>query len=513
MARLGSNLPPLTTAAADADRVQRLLDRCPLGGLIVFRGVHASLPETLDALQAQSRIPLLVASDVERGVGQQVDGATVFPHAQAVGATDTPTEAAAQLARSTAQEARACGIHGAFAPVADVNTCVENPIIGIRAFGERTDRVAECVRAYVQAARAAGLFTTAKHFPGHGRTHADSHDTTPVVTADRAALDRVDLPPFQAAIDAGVDAIMTAHVAVPALDPEGRPATGAPPILQTLLREEMGFEGIVLTDSLLMEGGRVANTPGAQAAALLRAGVDVLLDPDDPEAVVDGLVAAVESGALSEARLDDAWQRVWRLKTDLHRRHGADAFRPTGAAVGTIDHAEAAASVAREAVRVQASTPSAWPLPPERVDDGHALHVIACTPRPSGEALDPLVDALTAAYPAVHVDVLTSETPSAQYEAAEGAAREARHLVVVAAVEPAAWHAFGLHDDQRAWMQRLVAGREAVVVALGSPHVLRDLPEASARVWAYSTVPASQRALVAHLTGAAGSPRAPLAGS
>ena len=258
----------------------------------------------------------------------------------------------------------------------------------------------------------------------------------------------------------------------------------------------------MVTDSLLMDGARVEDTPGAQAAALLRAGVDVLLDPDDPEAVVDGLVAAVEAGTLSEARLDDAWQRVWRLKERLVASGGRTAFRSSRAAIGTDEHREVAASMAWEAVRVAASTPPPWPLPPERVDDGRALHVVALTPRASGEALDPLGEAVEAVYPAARLDVLTSETGPAQYTAVERAAHTAAHLVVVACVEPAAWHAFGLPDAQQACMQRLVDARDAVVVALGSPHVLRLAPDASTQVCTYSTVPDAQRALVAHMTGA-----------
>jgi beta-glucosidase-like glycosyl hydrolase len=513
MARIGSNLPPATSVGADANRVRRLLERCPLGGLILFRGAHPAAAEVLADLQRVSRFPLLVGADIERGVGQQVRGGTVFPHAQALGATDRPEEAAALLARATAREARACGIHWAFAPVADVNTCAENPIIGIRAFGEDAPRVSGCVRAYVRAARDEGLLTTAKHFPGHGRTAVDSHETTPVVDADHDALDRIDLPPFQAAIDAGVDAVMTAHVAYPALDPEARPATGSPPILRDRLRREMGFDGVVVSDSLLMEGGPGRERPpGEQAAALLNAGVDLLLDPDDPEAVVDGLVAAVANGSLAASRLNAAWQRVWRLKVRLREQWGDAAFAPVPGDLEADAHRSAADALARQAVRVHATPDAAWPLPPSRVERGGTLHVVALTPRADTDALGPYAEALRATYPAVRYDALSAERASAQYDAVRAAALDAEHLVLVGAVEPAAWHAFGLRREQQAWMRRLAASRAVVVAALGSPHMLQaapDAPDASVHLCTYSTVPASQRALVACMAGRDAPPRVP----
>ena len=502
MPRLGSNLPPTTAAETDADRVGRLLERCPIGGLILFRGAHPATSRGLADLQRISRFPLLVGADIERGVGQQVHGGTVFPHAQALGATNRPEAAAVRLARVTAREARACGIHWAFAPVADVNTCAENPIIGIRAFGEDPALASRCVKAYVDAARDEGLLTTAKHFPGHGRTAVDSHETTPVVDAPTDALERVDLPPFQTAIDAGVDAIMTAHVAYPALDPEARPATGSSPILRDRLRDEMGFGGVVVSDSLLMEGGPgQGHPPGKQAAGLLNAGVDLLLDPDDPEAVVDGLVAAVEDGVLSESRLDAAWQRVWHLKMRIREQWGNAAFAPAPGDMDTARHRSVADALARRAVRERVSAEALWPLSPSRVGEGHTLQGVVLTPRADARALAPLAEALRSTYPAIRYDTLTAESSSAQYDAVRAAALDAEHLVLIGAVEPAAWHTFGLHREQQAWMRRLTASRDAVVAALGSPHVLDAVPHAHVRLCTYSTVPASQRALVACMAG------------
>ncbi|NBB74527.1 MAG: beta-glucosidase, partial [Bacteroidetes bacterium] len=315
--RLGSNMTPPVTVSDDAARVADLLDRYPFGGLLLFNGHYPATADRLAVLQAQSAYPLLVASDVERGVGQQVEGTTVFPHAMAFGALGDEAEPAIDaLARITAREALACGIHQLLTPVADVNLHPRNPIISIRAFGTEPDAVARHVHTYVTACRDEGLITTAKHFPGHGRTADDTHETLPAVDADVDTLQATDLMPFRAAIAAGADTVMTTHAAFPALDPEGRPATLSPPILRGVLRDQMGFDGPIVTDSLLMAAVRATHDdPGDQAVALLEAGVDCVLDPSDPVAVVEGLVRAVESGQLAASRIHRAFDRIWRLKT------------------------------------------------------------------------------------------------------------------------------------------------------------------------------------------------------
>lgn len=505
MVRAGSNLPPPTPVSDDVDRVEALLERCPVGGLLLFRGRWPAVTDALDRLQAASRFPLLVASDVERGVGQQVEGGTLFPHARALGAGPAPADAAARLARITACEARRSGIHWSLAPVADVNTAAANPIVGTRAFGDRVERVVPAVRAYVEAAREAGLLTAAKHFPGHGRTQDDSHDTLPVVRAARQALEAVDLPPFRAAVEAGTDAVMTAHVAVPALDDREHPATASRPILNDLLRGEMGFEGVVVTDSLLMEGARAKErSPGEQAAALLEAGVDVLLDPEDPEAVVDGLVEAVQAGALDEARLDEACGRVWSLKERVHDRWGQTAFAPGRAeegAMGEEAHRRAARALAREGITVLDATPDAWPMPPH--EHGGELLVVAVTPQ--GHALKAFRGALEERYAHVRFVRLDGDADEGAFADARRAAADARRVVAACVVEPAAWTVFALPEAHQALVCDL-AGPRTALLAMGSPHVLDALPPSGARACTYSSVPASQEAAAAALAGAPRSP-------
>ena len=495
--RLGSNLPPPVTVAEDAARVAALLERCPLGGFALFNGSLPETPETLAALQAKSRFPFLVATDMERGVGQQVRGATVFPHAMAFAALGDDAEAAVEAsARIAAREALACGLHITFAPVADVNRDPRNPIIATRAFGTDPERAARLVRAYVRGARAEGLLTTAKHFPGHGNTHADSHAELPVVPGDRAEWERTDAVPFRAAIEAGVDLMMTAHVVYPALDASGAPATASRPILHDLLRDELGFGGVVITDSLLMAAVRAApEAVGAQAAALVRAGVDVLLDVPDPEAAVAGLVRAVEAGDLSEARLDEAFTRVWGLKETLMERFGPDVFtHPPPFAVGTAAHRAVADDVAERAVTIFKDTPEAWPDAP----DGAGMTVLLV--RPHTSHLDPpeapLGAMVRAAFPAAEYVEIGPDAGESELREASERVERARRVVLALVVKPAAWHAFGLTPAQHAFAEALTARRPVTLAALGSPLILDAFPHAPVHLCTYSDVAPSQRALV-----------------
>ncbi len=508
MARIGSNMPPPVTVAEDAARVEALLARCPLGGLVLFNGQMPETAQVLARLQAQSAYPLLVAADIERGVGQQVRGATVFPHAMAFAALDAEAEAAVEAAaRVTAREALACGLHLTFGPVADVNRDRRNPIIATRAFGTEPDGVARLVRAYIRGCHAEGLLATAKHFPGHGATSQDSHEALPTVADPRDVLDRTDLLPFRAAVEAGVDAVMTAHVAFPALDPTRQPATASPPILNDVLRADLGFGGPAITDSLLMGAIRAApGAEGAQAATLVQAGIDILLDVPDPEAAVEGLVQAVAAGRLAEARLDEACDRVWALKQHLIHRFGPAVFREPArffspGAVGNAENQAFAGDVARRAVSVRGET-GLLPLDPVRAA---AEGLVAVLIKPHRTRLDPpeepLGEALRAVYPGVWYQEVGPEAGEAVFRDVLARAATARHIVVAMIVKPAAWQAFGLLPAQQQFVEALAASRPVVLASLGSPYALDAFSQDGPQLCTYSDVAVSQRALVAALAG------------
>jgi beta-N-acetylhexosaminidase len=274
----------------------------------------------LNQLQEESKLPLLVAGDFERGVlPAHLFGTTVFPHAMAFGAAGSLAYAEA-FGRITAQESRALGVHWNLFPVADVNSNPANPIIGTRAFGANPKQVGDLVAAYIRGARANGMLTTAKHFPGHGNTATDSHVAVPVVNDDWDYLHAVDLPPFQKAIAAGVDAVMTAHVRVLALDPDpGRVATTSPAIVTGLLKKELGFSGIVVTDALDMTGlvGLYAKNPGRVAVDAFKAGSDVLTEPYNLDACYRAMLDAVRTGEIGQERLDASVLKILHAKASL----------------------------------------------------------------------------------------------------------------------------------------------------------------------------------------------------
>jgi beta-glucosidase-like glycosyl hydrolase len=291
---------------AEAGRIADALD-LGVGGFIVFGGTAESIRRLTSDLFRRAGRPLLIASDLERGAGQQVEGLTQFPPPLAL-ASLGDAAVVRWAGAVTAQEARAVGINWVFAPVADLDILPDNPIVQTRAFGDDPDRVASLVRTWIEGCQSAGALACAKHFPGHGRTAVDSHIALPVVTDSVERLRATDLLPFTIAVDSGVASIMTAHVAYPAFDPEGIPATLSGPILAEL-RGRMGYDGLVVSDALIMDGALVGRRESDAAVEAVRAGVDLLLYPNDPRRVRDALTQALASGALEPARLAEALRR------------------------------------------------------------------------------------------------------------------------------------------------------------------------------------------------------------
>lgn len=500
--RLGSNMPPPVTASEDLDRFERTMDAVPIGGLIVFNGRHPEITGALGRLQQRSDVPLLVSSDMERGVGQQIRGATVFPHAMAFGAArdDALLE---HSARVQAREALACGIHITHSPVADVNRDPRNPIIATRAFSTEPDEAARFVRAYIRGAKSEGILTTAKHFPGHGNTSRDSHEEMPIVLSSRDELRAFDLVPFAAAIEEGVDLIMTAHLLYPALD-TARPATLSRAILRDLLRDEMGFDGVVVTDSLLMGAIRRSHEDaGAQAAALVEAGVDILLDFPDPAAAVNGIVEAVDQGRLDPDAVNEAARRVLELKDKMIRRHGDRVFREPESVhpdveIGSEEHATLARNVARAAIRVDGEAAGRIPI-----DRRSRLLTVLIKPHHTrlDADVEPLEAAIRSRFPAGRYYQIGPDADEKVYEEVRRRSRSADEVLVALVVKPAAWHKFGLLDRQSELVADLVTHARPILISLGSPHILANYERAAVRLCSYSDVAVSQDAVAAILAG------------
>ena len=291
-----------------------------VGGFLFFGGPRAAAAELAAELHTRSSVPLLLAADAERGAGQQFDGCVALPPLGALGFLDDPA-GMRRAGQITARDLRRTGLNWALAPVCDLDVAPGNTIIGTRAAGGDPARVGALIAEWIDGCQSEGVMACAKHFPGHGRADADSHATLPSATIGVTALERDDLAPFRDALDAGVASVMTAHVAYPALDPSGAPATLSAPILSGLLRGAMGFDGLVVTDALDMRGVRAVGTEQEIAVRAIAAGCDLLLAPEDALALARALDDAAHRGDLDEERVRCALDR--RDRWALWARPGA----------------------------------------------------------------------------------------------------------------------------------------------------------------------------------------------
>ncbi len=325
----------LSSDSDEYDRLVRVIHESHAGGVIAFGGAEAvpdvllnpaygnvilgqplALASTLNRLQAISPVPLLTSADFEYGAGMRIGGATRFPRAMALGAAGD-AQLAFESGRITAIEGRAMGVHLNFAPVADVNNNARNPVINTRSFGEDPATVGTLVSAYVRGLQQGGMIATLKHFPGHGDTEVDSHLGLPIITHPRERLEQTELPPFLAGIAAGADAVMVAHIELPALDPEKGPATFSRPVTTGLLRRDLAFGGLIVTDSMKMSAITRMASPGQAAVKAVQAGADLVLDSPDPVAAFTAVRAAVETGQIDRGALDQTVRRILTVKARL----------------------------------------------------------------------------------------------------------------------------------------------------------------------------------------------------
>jgi beta-N-acetylhexosaminidase len=454
----------------------------------------------INTLQSHAKIPLLVAADFERGTSMRLEEGASFPHAMAVAATGRP-EDAYTMGKITALEARAAGVPWIFAPDADVNSNPGNPIINTRSFGEDPARVSDFAAAFVRGVQENGGLATAKHFPGHGDTSTDSHLDLPTVTSDRARLNQVELTPFRAAIAAGVSTIMTGHLAVPALDPDPDvPATMSPAISTDLLRRQMGFDGLVVTDALDMGGVTVRYPPGEVAVRSLLAGADVLLVPPMLDAAMEAVRDAVSAGRIPMSRIDQAVTRVLRAKAKLGLNKSK--LVDLDALARNFDRPEferAALDIADRGITLLR-------------DDQHILPLDAAKPV---RALLVAVSGDNDAYPAGNledeirwrVDTLESVRMDTRFVRAETARLPSpdSYDVAIAAIFVRVADrkgSVGLPEDEAAIVDRLLAGGKPVIIAcFGSPYLFDRFPAAKTWVAAFSTVDVAQRAMGRALFG------------
>ncbi len=471
-------------------------------GHLVQRADPATVAGIVNRMQKYARIPLIVSGDLERGASMRFNDTTIFPHAMAFSAA-RDAAAVRYEGEVTAREARAIGLQWVFYPVADVNNNPDNPIINIRSFGENPADVSQYVTAFIQGANRnpkQRVLTTAKHFPGHGDTSVDSHLNLATIAGDKKRLSDVELVPFRAAIAAGVDSVMTAHIAVPALDAPEMPATLSRTIITDLLRDELNFRGVVVTDALEM-GGIVKGFGGGEAAVrALEAGADVLLMPSDALEAIDTVAAAVKNGRISRERIAQSVARLLAAKArvGLGTRKLVN-LKAIPKLVNTPETNARSQQIAERAVTLVKNDSQLVPLR----DPAAACFVILKEGNASvqGQAF---VQELQRRAPAAKFMTLDSHMEDTELNSYEQQLQSCGTLVVSAFASVAAYRGnVALGGGFPALVDRLIATRKPVIfAALGNPYLLRNFPGVSAYLTTFSTVPPSEVAAVRALTGA-----------
>jgi beta-glucosidase-like glycosyl hydrolase len=525
---VGVNATFLNQESEAFRELRRQVERNHIGGIILFRGSVYESTHLVNRMQQLARRPLLISADLEAGSGMRFEDTINFPWNMAVGATGNP-EYARRQGEVTAREARAMGVQQIFAPVVDVNNNAANPVINVRSYGEDPHSVARMAAAFTEGAQAGGVIATAKHFPGHGDTAVDSHRGLPVIDVGRARLDAVELVPFRATINAGVGSVMIAHIGLPQIDPTTvsplprtepkrpgyadsevlvenarLPATLSPVVVGGLLRRDLGFDGLIVTDALDMSGLTIYFAPGEAAVRAVAAGADVLLKPSDPDAVVRGLREAVAQGRLTEKRIEESARRLLAAKFDLGLQRqriasleGIDRVVSSDAAIKLArEIAEHAITLVRDERRL---------LPASNLHAGARIFNLAIT---NGEdrlwVANPFAGALGSGGRKIEVAVLDERSTEKEVDKVLDKAKDA-DLVVVSMygrVRTGQSNSGALPEAGTRALKKLIERKNPLVgISFGNPYLLQSFPDLKTYMVAYGDMPSLQRAAARALLG------------
>lgn len=486
------------------DEILKLAEEGKIGALI-FYGKDMPNPQSAAQLanefQRRSKIPVLIAADFEAGTGFIMRGGTKLPSNMAIGATSS-TELAKKCGEVTAKEARAVGVHWIFAPVVDVNVNPENPIINIRSFGSDPDEVSRLAVAWTSGCQSNGCLATVKHFPGHGDTSEDSHHVMPVVPHDMERMWQVELKPFQATINAGVATIMTAHIHFPAIDPTpDLPATLSRKILTELLRERMGFKGVVVTDAMAMHAIKLNFNMDEAVVMAVNAGADIII-ADDAPSTYKALWSALQDGKLSMERVREAAKRILEAKEwcGLHEQKFVNETK-VSEIVACPEHQEVARLVAENSVTVLRNE-GILPLPPQT----RLFAVIAEIQRWTGEKpSDELAESLRRTFPNSTVQFVSRNPTLEEIETVVRRLTESPHDAAILCIFPRA-EAYRPESalaggGMLALAEKLSSKLPLAVASYGSPYPLARFSTSKALLCAYSDCPASLQAGVKVLAG------------
>ncbi len=501
--------------------VRRWIETDGIGGVSMSLGSPIEVAAKVNAMQRIARVPLLVSADLEPSLGRleggvfthylmDAGGATVFPTAMAIAATGRD-EDALEVGRIIGREARAVGIHINFAPVVDINNNPSNPVINTRSFGEDPERVGRLSALFVRGSQEAGTIATAKHFPGHGDTDVDSHVGLPVVRADWARLTSTELRPFRAAVDAGAAMVMSAHIALPAIEGDSStPATLTARVMSGLLRDSLRFRGLAITDAMTMDG--VGKGYGVEESTVLavKAGADIILKPSDVPRAIGAIVKAVEAGDIQPSRIEQSVRRVLELKARsgvaFQRFTSLDALRDV---VGAPAHRAAAADIARRAITLLRDRGGALPIADRRT------LVVQYMPETELRAGRVFAAALRAAMPNVQIVKIGPTASAGPLDSLERMAGEVERVVLAAYVrriEGEGRPSIPVHIAE--WMERVSAAdamtpsSRVAMIAFGNPYLIRQIPSVGAYLVTFGVGDALENAAAQAVLG-----RAPIGGA
>lgn len=518
-----------------------LIQRYHLGSVLLTvpaEGPSLSKSEPYEAamlinqLQRTSKLPLLVAADYERGVSMRLNGTTVFPHSMAFGAAGKP-EFAEQFGKIVALESRALGVQWNLMPIADVNSNPANPVINTRSFGEDPAQVSALVSAYIRGARNNGLLTAAKHFPGHGDTATDSHLGLAAVNRTREQINQIDLPPFKAAIAAGTDAVMVAHITAPALEPDtSRVATNSPAVVTGILKQQLGFKGLVITDAMDMAGLTSVYPEGGPAAArhaaidTVKAGNDMLLLFTDLDGAYKGLLSAVRSGEIPEKRIDESVLKILRAKASVGLNKSSQIdINKLSTVISSPENLATAQQIADSAITLVRDNGHMLPLRSERrssstpaygtvQQEGSKFLCIVFTDDVRSDNGRQLQRELRARVPdarIIFVDPRIAAGSMAEIQSALSAAENVLAAIYLVPVPGRAVRKEGatgvntisVPDATATLLQSILEAKreKTIVVSFGSPYFLADFSQIENYVCAYSNAITSEVGAVRALFG------------
>jgi beta-N-acetylhexosaminidase len=509
--KIGQLLIPVTTGqftALDSDafaKIKENIQKYHVGGYHVFGNELVSGALLINRIQDLAQVPLLITADFEGGVGYQFRDATRLPRAMAIGATGDP-HFAYEAGKVAAEEGRALGVLVNFYPVVDVNNNPRNPIINIRSFGESVDAVEKMAAAYIQGTHEGGMMATAKHFPGHGDTSEDTHLMLPTLTIDKARLEKVELPPFEAAIRAGVDAVMSAHIYFPALEPEkGLPATLSKNILTGLLRNELKFSNLVFTDAMDMQGVTASFSREEATVRAVQAGVDFVIFSPDVGASFNALKKAVESGGIDEARIDQSVRRILRAKAamGLHKNRYTDISR-LDTAVSTKPHLKVARDIAENATTLIKDEKNVLPLQLKPSDRVLILNVYdSATGWREGKPGGLFVREFQSRHPGAVAIELSDLTTLPEFDLVRKVLPDFNIVLVNTFARVAAYRgSINLTENEIFFLKQLAkVNRPVVTTVFGNPYIPMSVPELPAFVLTFEIYPDAEVAAVEALTG------------